>query len=215
MASVDRHILPHISPFRAHLGDPAPAIRRTGLEIAEAAVRAQVMLSGDLAAADVVYAIGRTAGLDLSDEPNRKVGADPYAVWLAPDKRLLVTESADRNAFLQDLAAALSGRFATAADVTDGLAVLDLGGDRLPDLLAMACALDLDPRCFGPGRSARTLLANVPVILYRHGTPGGFRLHVDASVIGYLWTWLEQAATAIATDRPLEPERRRNTADER
>jgi sarcosine oxidase subunit gamma len=187
--------LPHLSPLRAHLGDPAPAIRRAGLEIAEAVVTAQVMLSGDLAA-DVVHAIGRAAGLALSDEPNRKIGTDPYAIWLAPDKRLLIAESADRNSFLHDLTVALSGRFAAAADVTDGLAVLDLRGERLPDLLAMGCALDLDPRSFGSDASARTLCANVPVVLYRHGD--GFRLHVDASTIGYFWTWLDQAATAVA-----------------
>jgi sarcosine oxidase subunit gamma len=188
--------LQHVSPLRAHRGDGASAIRRPGLEIAEAAVTAQVIVSGDLAAAAVVDAVGRAAGLALSDEPNRKTGADPYAIWLAPDKRLLVAESADRNSFLQDLGAALSGRFAAAADVTDGLAVLDLRGDRLPELLAMACALDLDPRRFGPEASARTLFANVPVILYRQR--GGFRLHVDSSTIGYLWTWLGHAAAAVA-----------------
>ena len=191
--------LRHVSPLCAHLGDPAPAIRSAGLEIAEAdAVTVQVMLSGDLAAAAVVDAVGRAAGLALSDTPNRKTGVDPYAVWLAPDNRLLVSESASRSPFLDDLAAALSGRFAAAADVTDGLAVLDLRGGRLPDLLAMACALDLDPRRFGPDAAARTLFANVPVVLYRHGPTGGFRLHVDSSVIGYLWSWLEQAATAVA-----------------
>jgi sarcosine oxidase subunit gamma len=189
--------LQHVPPLRAHLGESAPAIRSTGLEIVEAAVTAQVMLSGDLAAADVVHAVGRAAGVALSDAPNRKTGGDPYAVWLAPDKRLLVAGSADRNPFLQEIAAALSGRFAAAADVTDGLAVLDLRGERLPDLLATACALDLDPRRFGPEACARTLFANVPVVLYRHGPPGGFRLHVDSSTIGYLWTWLGQAATAV------------------
>jgi sarcosine oxidase, subunit gamma len=188
--------LQHISPLRAHLGESAPAIRRRGLEITEAAVTAQAMLSGDLAASDVAYAIGRAASLALSDEPNRKIGTDPYAVWLAPDKRLLVSEVIDRNIFLQDLATKLSGRFAAAADVIDGLAVLDLRGDRLAELLAMACALDLDPRRFAPEASARTLFANVPVVLYRHRD--GFRLHVDSSTIGYLWTWLEQAATAVA-----------------
>jgi sarcosine oxidase subunit gamma len=190
--------LQHLSPLRAHLGDPDPAIRRAGLEIAEAAVTAQAMLSGDLGAAAVVDAVARAAGCTLSDEPNRKVGTDPYAIWLAPDKRLLVSQTVDRNEVLHDLTAALSGRFAGAAEATDGLAVLDLRGERLPDLLAMACALDLDPRSFGPEQSARTLFSSVPVILYRHGPAGGFRLHVDSSVVGYLWTWLEQAAAAVA-----------------
>jgi sarcosine oxidase subunit gamma len=188
----------HVTPLRAYLGEPAPAIRRAGLEIAEAAVTAQAMLSGGLDAADVVDAVGRTTGCPISDQPNRRTGTDPYALWLAPDKRLLVSQTADRNSFLYNLAAALSGRFAVAADVTDGLAVLDLGGDRLPDLLAMACALDLDPRGFGSDQCARTLFANIPVILYRYGPAGAFRLHADASMIGYLWTWLDQAATAAA-----------------
>jgi sarcosine oxidase subunit gamma len=187
--------LQHLSPLRAHLGDSVPSIRGTGLEIVEAAVTVQVMLSGDLGAADVIHAVARTSGCTISDQPNRRTGTDPTSIWVAPDKRLLVAETIDRNAFLHDLAAALSGRFAAAADVTDGLAVLDLRGDRLSDLMAMGCALDLDPRSFGPDASARTLVAGVPVILYRRYD--GFRLHVDASLIGYLWTWLEQAATSL------------------
>jgi heterotetrameric sarcosine oxidase gamma subunit len=188
----------HLSPLRAHLGDAAPAIRRPGLEIAEAAVTVQVMLSGNVCAADIFHAVAGASGCALSDRPNRRTGGDPCAIWLAPDKRLLVSETADRTTFLDDLAAALSGCFAGAADVTDGLAVLDLGGGRVADLLAMACPLDLDPRSFGPDHSARTLFADIPVILYRQGNAGGFRLHADASMIGYLWTWLDQAATAVA-----------------
>jgi sarcosine oxidase subunit gamma len=190
--------LQHLSPLRARLGDPAPAIRRDGLEIAEASVTVQVMLSGDVGDAAVINAVAAAAGCTLSDQPNRRTGVDPYAIWLAPDRRLLVSETADRTTFLDDLAAALSGRFAGASDVTDGLAVLDLAGGRVADLMAMACALDLDPRSFGPDHSARTLFADIPVILYRQGNAGGFRLHADASTIGHLWTWLDQAATAVA-----------------
>jgi sarcosine oxidase subunit gamma len=190
--------LRHLSPLRAHLGDAAPAISRPGLEIAEAAVTVQVMLSGDVGAADVVHAVAGAAGCALSDRRNRRTGADPYAIWLAPDRRLLVSEAADRKKLLHDLTVALSGRFAGAADVTDGFVVLDLGGGRVADLLAMACALDLDPRNFGTDHSARTLFADIPVILYRQGNAGGFRLHADAAMIGYLWTWLDQAAAAVA-----------------
>ncbi len=188
--------LQHLSPLRLHLGDSAPAIRGAGLEIVEAAVTAQVMLSGDLGAADVIHAVARTTGCTISEQPNRRIGTDPSAIWVAPDKRFLVAEAIDRNTFLHELTAALSGRFAAAADMTDGLVVLDLRGDRLSDLMAMACALDLDPRSFGPDASARTLVAGIPVILYRRGD--GFRLHVDASMVGYFWTWLEQAATSVA-----------------
>jgi heterotetrameric sarcosine oxidase gamma subunit len=189
--------LQHVTPLGAHVGSAAPAIRRDGLDIAEAAVEAQVLLSGDLGAADVVQAIARATGCHLSDRPNRKTGTDPYAVWLAPDQRLLVREKGERHALARDLAAALADRFAGATDVTDGLAVLDLGGERLPDLLAMACALDLDPQRFAADRSARTLFANIPALLYRHGGSADFRLHVESSLIGHLWTWLEEAATAI------------------
>lgn len=196
--------LQHLSPLRAHLDASAPAICGTGLEIVEAAVTAQVMLSGDLGADDVIHAVARTTGCTISDQPNRRVGTDPSAIWVAPDKRLLISEAIDRNTFLYDLTAALSDRFAAPADVTDGLAVLDFRGDRLSDLMAIACALDLDPRSFGPDASARTLVAGIPVILYRRGD--GFRLHVDASMIGYFWTWLEQAATSVAGE--AAPKRR-------
>jgi sarcosine oxidase subunit gamma len=195
-------MLDHLTPLRAQYGKPTPAIRRAGIEIVEPALAAQFMLSGDLAAPDVVYAVGRAAGCTLSDQPNRRTGTDPYTVWVAPDKRLLVCGTGDRHALARDLAAALAGRLAAAPDVTDGLAVLDLRGARLPDLLAMACALDLDPRSFGPDQCARTLFAEIPAILYRHGAAGGFRLHIDCGLLAYLWTWLEQAVTAVAPSPP-------------
>ncbi len=188
--------LQHISPLRARSGEPAPAIRRAGLEITEAVAATQLLLSGDLGAADVVYAVGRATGCSLPDQPNRKSGGDPYVVWLAPDKRLLVCESGDRHALHRDLAVALSGRVAAASAMTAGLAMLDLRGERLPDLLAWAGARDLDPRRFAADRSARTLFADLPVLLYRHG--GGIRLHVDGSLAGHLWTWLDQAVAALA-----------------
>jgi sarcosine oxidase subunit gamma len=191
--------LEHLTPLRAQRGEAKPAIRRPGIEIDEAAIAAQFMLSADLGAADVIYAVGRATGCALSDQPNRKTGTDPYAVWVAPDKRLLVCETGERHALARELTAALAGRFAAASDVTDGLAALDLRGERLPDLLAIACALDLDPRSFGPDQSARTLFAEIPVILYRHGPAGGVRLHLDSSLATYLWTWLDQAATAAAS----------------
>jgi sarcosine oxidase subunit gamma len=190
--------LVHRTPLADRLGAGSAAIRRPGLDIAEPPIAAQVMLTGDVGAADVVSAVARATGCRLIDQPNRKTGSDPYALWLAPDKRLLVAMSGTRFALLRDLAQALAGRFATASDVTDGLAMLDLGGARVPDLLAMACALDLDPRRFGADDSARTLCADVPVLLYRLRDRPGFRLHVERSILAHLWTWLEQAASAVA-----------------
>ena len=43
---------------------------------------------------------------------------------------------------------------------------IELGGARRFELLSKGCSLDLDPRSWGTGRCAQTLLARVPVILH-------------------------------------------------
>jgi sarcosine oxidase subunit gamma len=130
--------------------------------------------------------------------PNQIAGKDPYLLWLAPDKRLVVSQTAGRFDLTHRLTTALAGRFAAVSDITDGLAVIDILGPRARDLIAMGCSLDLDPQAFTPLVSARTLLANQPVLLYPLAAPevrwepGNARIPQP-----HLWKWLKQSATAL------------------
>jgi heterotetrameric sarcosine oxidase gamma subunit len=167
--------LEHATPLAA-LG--AAPLRIPGLRLVEAPVRRQILVQ--VAARDAPWPF---LGIELPRAPNRRTAGDPYAVWWSPESRLLVAERATITAPAGVIA----------HDLDDGLAVLDLDGAKAPALLAMGCGLDLDQ--LPEDGSARTLLAQVPVLLTRHGR--AFRLHVDRALLAHLWAWVEEAATAL------------------
>src|SRR5262245_36679145 len=205
------NLLRHESVFDAVLSGKAREIAADGMTVGECAVSAQIAVTGDMAAA--AAALGAIVDQVPPAHPNQIAGKDPYLLWLAPDKRLVVSQTAGRSDLTHRLTAALAGKFAAVSDITDGLAVLDILGPRARDLIAMGCGLDLDPQTFTPQISARTLLANQPVLVYPLATPEvrwepgmaripqppnrGYRLHIDRSLLHYLWTWLKQSATAL------------------
>jgi sarcosine oxidase, subunit gamma len=208
MASVR---LRHESPFDAALGGDPREIAAPGVIVGECAIAAQIAVTGDMAAAAAT--LGAIVDQVPPAHPNHIAGKDPYLLWLAPDKRLIASQSADRFELTRRLTAALAGKLAAVSDVTDGMAALDILGPRARDLVAMGCGLDLDPQTFTPLVSARTVFANQPVLIYPLAIPEvrwepgtaripqlpnrGYRLHIDRSLLHYLWKWLKQSATAL------------------
>ncbi len=116
--------------------------------------------------------------------PNTIDGTQPYAVWLAPERSLMVGGAAPGETFV--------------SDVSDGFVVIDIAGPRTDELLAMACPLD--PDSLVPGRCAQSLFAGVKVILYRHGN--ALRLHVERPLAPWLLDWLRQAISSFEGSSP-------------
>jgi len=203
--------LRHETPFDATLGEGPREIAARGVTISAAPVAAQIAITGDMAAA--AAALGAVINQVPPAQPNQIAGKEPYLLWLAPDKRLIVSANADRFELGHRLTESLAGKFAAVSDVSDGVAVLDILGPRAREIVAMGCGLDLDPQLFTPSTSARTLLASQPVVLYPLATPEvkwepgmshipqppnrGYRLHIDRAILHYLWKWLAQSATAL------------------
>lgn len=117
------------------------------------------------------------SGVDIA--ANTIEGIDPYTLWLAPERCLVVGGSAPRAEFV--------------SDVSEGLVVIDISGARTDDVLAMACPLD--PASLALGHCAQSLFAGVKVILYRHGD--ALRLHVERPLASWLLDWLRQAIGAF------------------
>jgi heterotetrameric sarcosine oxidase gamma subunit len=111
--------------------------------------------------------------------PNTIEGIDPYALWLAPGRRLIVGGSTPDGEFV--------------SDISDGLAVIEISGPRAEEVLAMACPLD--PVALAPKRCAQSLFAGVKVILYRH--TGALRLHVERPLAAWVLDWLRQAIGSL------------------
>jgi heterotetrameric sarcosine oxidase gamma subunit len=113
------------------------------------------------------------SGPDMA--PNTVEGTDPYALWLAPGRRLIVGSDAPDGDFV--------------SDVSDGLVVIEISGPRADEVLVMACPLD--PTALAHGRCAQTLFAGAKAILYHHR--GALRLHVERPLAAWLLDWLRQA----------------------
>ena len=109
--------------------------------------------------------------------PNTVVGD---AIWLGPDEWLVLGGREEDYAELP-----------AAVDVSANRVCLELSGDGAADVLARACAIDLHPSVFPPGRCAQTLVARAQVILWR--TEDAFRLLVRPSFADYLRAWLRDA----------------------
>ena len=145
------------------------------------------------------------SGVTLPTAPNTWVPTDAgYAVWLGPDEWLLTSTAETPGELEARVRAAVVPLGGAAADVSAQRITLRLTGERVRDVLARGCAIDLHPRVFGRGRSAQTTLGLAGVVLLALGDAGDDHLVlVRSSFAGYLAEWLLDAAlefTAEAAD---------------
>ncbi|WP_138759276.1 sarcosine oxidase subunit gamma [Modestobacter altitudinis] len=140
-------------------------------------------------------------GVDLPRTPNTWVPAgDGRAVWLGPDEWLL-TSTAETPEELEDrLRAVLVPHGGAAVDVSAQRVSLRLTGERVRDVLARGCALDLHPRVFRRGACAQTTLGLAGVVLLALSDDGSDHgVLVRSSFAGYLADWLLDAALEFTT----------------
>ena len=135
-------------------------------------------------------------GVDLPTVPNTWVPTDAgRAVWLGPDEWLLTSTAEapeELEARVRDAVVPLGG---AAADVSAQRITLRLTGERVRDVLAKGCAIDLHPRVFGRGSSAQTTLGLAGVVLLALTDAGDdYLVLVRSSFAGYLADWLLDAA---------------------
>lgn len=135
----------------------------------------QTMLSGDVAAAVAATAPGvAEVGLWAIVPQTR------FAIRIARDQALLVTPAPLR------VAEGWRDGYAV-APCDDGYAVIEIAGEESAAVVAEAVSAELE----AGSRSAATLFAGVAALLYRTG-PQTVRVHVEAPLAAYLWTWLAE-----------------------
>jgi sarcosine oxidase subunit gamma len=138
----------------------------------------------------------QTPGPSLPTEPNTVAG-DPSraALWLGPDEWLVVGSPGSEGA----LDAELRSTGATVVDVSANRTTLELRGPRARELLEFGCPIDLDPRVFGPGRCAQTLLARANALIWfvADDPEPVYRLLVRPSFAAYVAAWLADAADGL------------------
>lgn len=154
------------------------------------------------------HALQRHLGLAIPAPLAIDLRDDLAILWLAPKEWLIELPLAQTDSARTTLEHALasnptgeasptSGASLTAVtEMSDALAGFDLEGTGAAERLASGCSLDTTPQALSLGRVARTVLADVPVILRRINAspPDRFRLWVDRSFAEHLWGWLAGGA---------------------
>ncbi len=165
-----------------------------------AAFPAQVDLRVDPFDVDAVGRLGARLGFDLPIEPNTVAGdpAGRHALWLGPDEWLVVGPPGAEGKIESTLRAALGGAFGAVVDVSANRIVIELAGPAALETLESGCSIDLDPRSFGPGRCAQTLLARANVLLHQVSGEPRYRLYVRPSFAPYVRAWLDDAEAGIS-----------------
>jgi len=135
-------------------------------------------------------------GTSLPTEANTVAGdATRAALWLGPDEWLIVGPPGSEP----ELDAEFAALGASVVDVSANRTTLELRGARVGELLEFGCPIDLDPRVFGPGHCAQTLLARANVLIWfvTDDPEPVYRLLVRPSFAAYVAAWLNDAADGL------------------
>ncbi len=118
-------------------------------------------------------------------------------ICVGPADWLLLASEPDDSSWVGRLDLAFEGTPFRSTDVSQALVRIEMEGAEVRDLLAKGCALDLHPSTFGVGRSARTRLAGMPVVV--HCTAESrFECIVTASYVDFLLAWGADAAVEFS-----------------
>jgi sarcosine oxidase subunit gamma len=138
--------------LRAHQSAASNAFR-----LSERPFLELVNLRGDPNDAAFVDAAERVLGCRPPVAPNTVAqGSGCDVLWLGPDEWLVRSLDARAATLETTLRAAFGGAFAAAVDVGSGYTVLEVSGERVRDVLARGCPLDLHPRVFKQGQCAQS-----------------------------------------------------------
>ena len=135
------------------------------------------------AAARVLKAAG--LGWPTSDRAVRRAG--DVCVWSGRDQAFLLGASPPDG---------LSAH-AALTDISDGWTALCLSGSDAVSVLARLVAIDLSPRGFPHGASARTGLGHMMALIH-HGAPGEYLIFVFRSMTAFAVHEIEVAMKAVA-----------------
>ncbi len=166
---------------RGRFWNPAPAEGRAQFAAHRVDVKLVAGLSQALLSGPPRFGVGRLSGIAAPVGFSGVASGPSYAVAIARDRALIVSERA------VTLAEGWDAESATAVTrMDDALVVLDLEGPGLADLLSKATTLDVADA----SPSAALLFAGLPCLAYRRARPDVLRLHVERPLACALAEWM-------------------------
>ena len=170
---------------------PAPDGGAAGLNMSEMQHLGKLIIRGNQ---DVLDSLCAAAGLTNPAEANTTcTHGQRHAVWLGPDEVMLLVEAGAEEQLAVSMQKSIENSSGSVVNVTDGLCALSLSGDKVRDVLAKGCQIDLHPKAFVPGDCAQTLLSHAGITLICLET-NKFILIGRTSFTAYIAAWLTDAA---------------------
>ncbi|WP_448950944.1 2Fe-2S iron-sulfur cluster-binding protein [Labrys neptuniae] len=128
-------------------------------------------------------------------EPGRSTLAGALKILsLGPGDWLVLDEHGRPGGLAVSLSHAV-GACASVVDLSSAFGVLRLSGAKASTALAKLCRLDLHPRVFEPGHAARTLMAQIPVLLHQVSDEPAYDLLAPSTLAqAFAETLVESAA---------------------
>jgi sarcosine oxidase subunit gamma len=139
----------------------------------------------------------KLAGIALPASVGAVAEGLPRVLCTGPGEWLLVYAPSEGARLRNILAPELTSQGFALVDLTDGLAVFEVSGSHVREVLAKSCGLDFDSRYFGAGHCARTRFAQISVVIDCAESLGVFQLYVPRSYAPYLKNWLLDAAVGL------------------
>jgi sarcosine oxidase subunit gamma len=169
----------------------------TGLATVEdAGLQGMITLRGDLSSKTLKAAVKAATGAEVPEQRKISVVEGGAAAWMSPDELLLLVPYGDAVAKTAELAQALKGEHALAANVSDARSYFRISGAGAREVLAKISPVDLSSQAFAPGDFRRSRTAQVAAAFWLEdgGEEDSFRLVCFRSVGGYMFQLLAGAA---------------------
>ncbi len=163
------------------------------VQLREYALKGHLTLRCNPEDAAQTAAFEAVTGLALPTAPLSSVASSDTTVrWIAPDEWLISVPASALFSLQQRLQDALTGHCAL-VDVSSGLTVFELSGERAVDVLKKCVPVDLHQRHFPAGKVVSTGFAKASCTLRRLNDET-FELVVRRSFADYIWLWLQDAS---------------------
>ncbi len=140
----------------------------------------------------------RIAGRPLPITANCWTGTDPVISRIAPDTWMFQSSLHDATDVLQAVRKGCGRRSFVVTDLSDAIATITVEGAQSTAVLARGCGLDLSLNVFHASSCTRTRLAQLPVVI-RRASFERFECLVDRPAAQYLYDWLQDIATGLAS----------------
>lgn len=154
-----------------------------------------INLRGSAEDAEFVASAARVLDVDLPREPCTSVGNDLLrVVWAGPDEWFVISSKGRADHTVDKFRTGLGNVHHAVTDVSSGYSVMQLLGVSARDVLAQGCPLDLHPRAFKPGTSARSNYFKTSVLIWQADDAPTYELLVRRSFMNYFWLMLERCS---------------------